>query len=349
MRCSVTRLAVAFVLLMAGVGCSAAPWKGFPPAADPAPAWPAPPEAACVAYVTAIRDHTDLFAEAGFWHSAAGWLTGGPDSHLVKPFALALHPRGGLLVTDPGRRTVHFYDWSRRRYVELGSSRPGGLSSPVGVAALDDGRILVSDSRLGSVESFEPNGRWLGSFVKSGVLKRPAGVAVNRRRREVYVVDVLGHAVAVFDLEGSLLRTIGGRGDKPQAFNFPTHVAIGPQDRLVVTDSLNFRVQILEPDGTFVRSIGVAGDAPGGFAKPKGVAVDPRGRIMVVEGLHDAVEFFDWDGRLLLSLGASGSGPGEFWLPAGLAFDDQEQLLFVADSYNSRVQVFRLIGAAAAP
>jgi sugar lactone lactonase YvrE len=51
----------------------------------------------------------------------------------------------------------------------------------------------------------------------------------------------------------------------------------------------------------------------------------------------------------LLSLGASGSGPGEFWLPAGLAFDDKEQLLFVADSYNSRVQVFRLIGAAAAP
>jgi sugar lactone lactonase YvrE len=106
---------------------------------------------------------------------------------------------------------------------------------------------------------------------------------------------------------------------------------------------MNFRIQVLETDGTFVRTFGSLGDAPGRFSKPKGIAVDAEGRIVVVEGLHDAVQFFDPEGRLLLSVGSPGSDPGHFWLPAGLAVDRTNQLLFVADSYNSRVQVFRIL------
>jgi sugar lactone lactonase YvrE len=71
--------------------------------------------------------------------------------------------------------------------------------------------------------------------------------------------------------------------------------------------------------------------------------------FVAVEGLYDSLVFFDAEGRLLLNVGGPGSGPGEFWLPAGMAFDADRQLLFVADSYNSRVQVFRFLGADSAP
>jgi hypothetical protein len=46
---------------------------------------------------------------------------------------------------------------------------------------------------------------------------------------------------------------------------------------------------------------------------------------------------------LLLSIGNQGQGEGEFWLPAGM-FITPDNTIFVADSYNKRIQVFRYIG-----
>ena len=342
-RCA-ARLTLILVAAMALAACRAQPWTGFPPADAGAPAWSAAPERARIAYVGAIHDYGDLFPSRGFWQAFSALVAGSPDSRIGRPSALALHPDGGLLVADTARRRVHFFDWARQRYVVIGPARPrGGLPSPVGVAALPDGRILVSDSRLGSVEAFGSNGRWLGTFVETDTVERPAGLAVSVPRQEIYLVDVKGHAIAVFDFEGRLLRRMGRRGAEPGELNYPTHVALTPEGRLAVTDSMNFRVQVLDPDGVCMRLIGRMGKAPGQFSKPKGVAVDGAGRIVVVEGLYDALEFFDSEGHFLLHVGGSGSGPGEFWLPSGLACDAAEGLLFVADSYNARVQVFRLL------
>lgn len=340
---------IVFLLALAVIlplGCATHPWTGFSTRIDPGLVWPPPPEPARVAWVTQIRGQEDLFQTAGFWRNVGEMIGGKPETGMERPYAVALHPAGGLLVADPGRQRVHFYDWGRRRYVEIGSARKGGLPSPVGVAALADGRILVSDSRLGTIESFNADGKWLGPFCAAGVLGRPAGLAASAARGEVCAVDVARHEVRVFDLGGRPLRTLGSHGAGPGQFNYPTHIALDGQGRLVVTDSLNFRVQILNPDGSFVSSFGELGDAPGKFSKPKGVAVDGAGHIIVIEGLFDAMQFFDGQGRLLMSVGASGHGPGEFWLPGGICYDAKERLLFVADSSNKRVQVFRLLDAA---
>lgn len=327
--------------------CAATPWRGFPERGTPEMVWPLPPQPSRVAYVMQIREHADLFQESGFWRTLGGWITGGPDSRLVRPTAVAIHPSGGLVVTDIGRQTAFFFDWSHRRCRNLGSERPGGLPSPVGVAALRDGRILVSDSKLRSVEAFSQDGRWLGSFAKAGLLERPAGIAVNDERNEIYIADVAGHAVLVFDPQGNLLRRFGRHGAGLGEFNFPTHIAIGPEGQLAVTDSMNFRIQLFSPEGKPIQAIGSHGDAPGQFSRPKGIAADSRGWFMVVEGLYDVIQFFDWNGAFLITIGASGSHPGEFWLPSGLVFYEKEHLLFVADSYNGRVQVFRVLDAPA--
>ena len=337
------RLAAGLGLLALMLGCATAPWTGFPTRTDPRLIWPQPPEPARVAYVMTIRSQEDLFATAGFWHAVGELVAGKADTALVRPYAVALHPEGGLLVADPGRSLVLFYNWNKRRTIEIGPKRKGGMPSPVGLAALPDGRILVSDSRLGTVETFAADGKYLGPFCPKGTLGRPAGIAASAARGEVYVADVINHCVKVFDLNGTLKRTIGSHGDGPEQFNFPTHLALDPQGRLLVTDSLNFRVQIFLPDGKHVGSFGQLGDAPGQFSKPKGIASDRDGNIIVVEGLYGVLEFFDPQGRLLLSLGKSGHASGEFWLPAGIGADWKEGLVFVADSYNKRVQVFRII------
>ncbi len=328
-------------------GCAGPAWKGFSTTTDPNRVWPLPPEQPRVAFVQTIRNHADLFEEQGFWRNFVALVAGPSDSGLERPFAVALHPKG-LLVTDTARRKAHFYNWSRGRYVALGPRHPKAeLPSPVGIAALPSGEILVSDSKLESVELFDEKGKWLRSFVEPGRIARPAGLTVNGVKGEVYVADVRGHCVQVFDLAGAFLRKFGSRGEGAGAFNFPTHLALTPEGNLAVTDSMNFRIQLVTPGGQFLKSVGRMGQAPGQFSKPKGVALDAAGRLMAVEGLYDGVEFFDAEGRFLFHLGGSGSEPGQFWLPAGLAFDPAENLLFVADSYNGRVQVFRLLSGGA--
>jgi hypothetical protein len=52
---------------------------------------------------------------------------------------------------------------------------------------------------------------------------------------------------------------------------------------------------------------------------------------------------FNQNGALLLSLGSLGSDRGEFWLPVGI-FIGEEDLIYIADSYNQRVQILRYIG-----
>jgi len=63
--------------------------------------------------------------------------------------------------------------------------------------------------------------------------------------------------------------------------------------------------------------------------------------VYVVDGLFHNVQIFDRQGRFLAHFGQQGRAPGEFWMPSGIFIDDSDKI-YVADTYNSRVQVFEL-------
>jgi DNA-binding beta-propeller fold protein YncE len=54
------------------------------------------------------------------------------------------------------------------------------------------------------------------------------------------------------------------------------------------------------------------------------------------------VQIFDSEGSFLYSFGKQGQGAGEFWMPAGIHIDKEDRI-YVADSYNARIQVFQLV------
>jgi hypothetical protein len=56
------------------------------------------------------------------------------------------------------------------------------------------------------------------------------------------------------------------------------------------------------------------------------------------------VQVFDRDGTLLYTFGQTGGGLGELQLPAGLWIDAGDRI-YLADSYNQRVQVFQFTSA----
>jgi sugar lactone lactonase YvrE len=70
--------------------------------------------------------------------------------------------------------------------------------------------------------------------------------------------------------------------------------------------------------------------------------VDSEGHIWVSDGVRNSVQIFDRAGKLLLIFGRNGIGAGEFDVPAGLYLDSKDRL-YVADSYNYRVQMFQYL------
>ena len=62
-----------------------------------------------------------------------------------------------------------------------------------------------------------------------------------------------------------------------------------------------------------------------------------------IDVLFDNIQVFDRAGRILLAVGEGGEGPGQFWLPNGIAISRSDEI-FVADSYNHRVQILKYVG-----
>jgi DNA-binding beta-propeller fold protein YncE len=54
------------------------------------------------------------------------------------------------------------------------------------------------------------------------------------------------------------------------------------------------------------------------------------------------IQVFDGQGRFIAAFGSKGSGVGQFSNLHGIAFDDETDMLYVADTGNNRVQVFKI-------
>jgi hypothetical protein len=301
------------------------------------PQWPPPPAVARVSYLGVIQEERAFEPRPSLWRRIASLFRGDQGLRLVRPAAVCV--RGSTLaITDPGAGMVHVLDLYRRQWDAIATTPIGALRSPVGVACLPGGRLVVSDSFLDALWLYDADGTPRGQFGDTALL-RPTGLVFDEVHGRLWVAETQEHRLRAFDLEGRELMRVGSRGSGPGSFNYPTMLAGDPQGGLWLSDSLNFRLQHVDATGKLDRRFGVAGDRAGAFARPRGLAVDAAGRILSVDGLLDAIQIFDPSGRLLLVFGGRGTGPGRFWLPSDVALDGRGHI-FVVDSYNRRVQVF---------
>jgi DNA-binding beta-propeller fold protein YncE len=269
------------------------------------------------------------------------------DDHrrMVFPHGVAVDANGRVLVADTRGQVVHVFDSAGRKYKQLHAPESDPFLSPIAIALDSQGRIYVTDSGRSRIFVFRPDGKFLrtlGALSKNeSIFKRCTGLAIDRQRDILYVVDTVAMRVVALNTEGKVLGRFGQPGTGPAEFNYPTHISVAADGTLWVVDSLNFRVQHLDPSGQILAVFGGQGDRPGEFDKPKGIAIDGQGRIFVVEGRFDRVQAYDPEGQMLFTFGNTGAAPGEFFLPAGIALD-QDGKIYVADGQNGRVEIFRV-------
>lgn len=194
--------------------------------------------------------------------------------------------------------------------------------------------IVTADQVIGEA-GFEP-----------GQFQKPHGIAI-AEDGSLYIADSNNHRIQHLDVNGQVLHTWGSfadssKGDAPGGTFFePWGIAIGPDGAVYVADTWNHRIQKFSPEGDFLTMWGYFGqaEAPDAFWGPRDVIVSNDGIVYVSDTGNKRVVLFDLDGNPISEFGEAGLAPGQFDEPVGIAIDTKNRL-FVADTWNQRIQSF---------
>ena len=309
------------------------------------------------------------------YHDVIGLLSaGGPG--FSGPVSLALGPDGLLHVASRAnpnqpeavrvtRCTVNgdyvgeFCGWGEE---------PGQFIWITAIAFGPDGNLYLADENTHRISKFTAEGEYLGCWGEFGggfgQMNRPSGMAF-APDGTLLVVDSLNHRVQRFNEDGTPLATWGTHGVEPGQFNMPWGVAVDAGGQVFVSDWRNDRIQKFDSGGRFLDEFD-GSDGGNGFSRPNGLAVND-GLIYVCDWWNDRVQILDAKGRVVDTLiGHSGTSKWartfldanpdieeklnkatqnielkrRFYRPTAVVVSE-DQLVFVADCYRHRVQIYR--------
>jgi len=307
--------------------------------------WPAPPETKRIEFIRTIASDEDLKRDTTFTQGVVNFLAGSkpPPNNVVEPMGLALSDDGqALYVSDTAWQEVFVFDFPSKSFRKIGP-----LQVPMGLALDAQQNLYVVEQNKKGITVFDREGKEL-RFITDPSVERPTGIAIDRRRGKIYLVDTARkaskeHTVKVFGMDGKLIGRVGkGIGEAPGQFQFPTYVAVDGDGNLYVTDTMNGRVEMFDPDGKYVKSFGQLGDGWGMFARPKGVALDSFGNLYVADSGWSNVQIFNRKGKVLLFFGGRGILPGMLRNPSAMAIDKRNHI-YVCDYINHRIEEYALV------
>lgn len=180
----------------------------------------------------------------------------------------------------------------------------------------------------------------------------PEGVAIESAAD--VDIDADGHVIVLhrgaqaimeFEADGTFIRAFG-----EGLFRRSHSLDIDTDGNYWTTDFGTHVVMKLAPSGEVLLTLGTVGergtwDEAAGirlFDEPNDVAFDSEGNIYISQGHgrgEPRVLKFDRDANFVESWGRRGTLPGEFAVPHSLVIDEND-LIYVADRENRRIQVF---------
>lgn len=270
-----------------------------------------------------------------------------------KPFvelSATSYRSGRLLVADAAMRKVHMFSRDGRwlcdlvQRPEINSKTGGGMfTKPSGIAIDERGRAYICDSSDHYIRIFDGQGLFIKEFKNiQGTEGGLAGITIDSTGL-LYLSDSTNGCLQVFQSDvGVWVRSIGSKGTEPGQLQLPSGLAADRLNRIYVVDYGVCRVSIFNKSGALVRTFGQKGTQRGMFNVPRAIAIDKHDRIFVLDSLNHRIQVFGQGGDWLYTFGSLGSGPEQFVGPSGLSIDNENNLLFVADKGNKRIQVLEL-------
>ncbi len=295
----------------------------------------------------------DVFAVDLWGYKVEQWGQGGvhkrtfagdppPTGLFNKPWGLSVGG-GNVYVADTVHHRIQRFDLAGGYQMNWGdrgwAPNLNGLNWPRGVA-YDPARdvVWVADTKNWRVTEFTtggvPTGVTYGKLGSGdGGLNWPGAVAPVGAG--VVIADTYNHRVVRWDPAAGTLWTATG-------FNYPKDVKVDAKTGTVyVADALNKRIVTLRlSDGALLGSFG--GTV---LHRVEGVAIASDGDIWATDTSYNRLVEFDASGTFKQAYGGKGSDHGRFWEPTNLHLrpnGTNGDLLYVADTYNDRVEVFEV-------
>jgi sugar lactone lactonase YvrE len=234
----------------------------------------------------------------------------------------------GQALPNPYRAVDGWQQLASERWAQLPDGRPMGA---VGDLAMDpDGEHLWAIVRCDTNGTLDPS----------------------RFGNECLDSDL--DPVIKFSMDGRVVDSFGGG-----LFIWPHGIDVDPEGNVWVTDAVapdrtppgtrGHQVIKFSPTGEALMTLGtpgVPGDGPTSFNRPADVVVADNGDIFVADGHaiggvdgNNRIVKFSADGTFIKTWGEVGYGPGQFHEVHSIAIDVRGRV-FVADRFNSRVQIF---------
>jgi sugar lactone lactonase YvrE len=232
-------------------------------------------------YVTDMANSRMLVLEAMTLKTVGSFGKG----ELSYPHDAEFDQQGRLLVADTGNNRIAIYE------VEGAKARPvgelTGLSGPEGVAVAADGRIIVTNTRSGSLAVFrdgKPETTLGGYGARPGEFINPHDVDT-APDGSLHVVDSGNNRLQVLDASLKPLPSASGtlKLSGPKYLTFD-------RDRLWLADEYNHRILLLDQRHTLkgVLGTGERGRSENAFYKPE--AVMARGDLVwVIDTYNDRI------------------------------------------------------------
>lgn len=240
-----------------------------------------------------------------------------------------------MFIVDAGARAIYRYNLTTKAIQTVGQAGGQFIGEPSGIHVESDLSFYVADPTGKQVLYFDQNGNFIRRFADLPNLARPIDVVSDEALGNVYIADGSYSHIVVFSKSGQALSAIGARGRGPGKFRTITAMARS-RGSLFVADRLELPLQEIDIlTGAFRYAFG-----QGQVVWPTSLAIDKFNRVFVSDRSDNTIKVFD-DARLIATIGGTGSAPGRFRLVTDMWFSDQN-MLYVADSLNRRVQVFRL-------
>lgn len=245
-----------------------------------------------------------------------------------------------FIVADTDNNRLLRYSYVNETLTAEASFKVAGLAYPIQLQIASDGDIFVLDGKLLKIARVGRDGTFKGFVSFTGVTSPqevvPRSFRIGGDNNLIYVLDIFGGRVLVVDSTGNYQRHI----PFPKPHGFFSDLSVNNRGDILLLDSIKGVLYIASSDATefspFVK------DLKGEARFPSDITTDSRGTIFVVDNHGGAIVVIGQDGSVLSRQLGFGWNKSLLNYPSQICIGSENHL-FVADTNNSRVQIFKLV------
>jgi hypothetical protein len=256
-----------------------------------------------------------------------------------KPEGIACNGKGQVVVGDTGNDRLVRFTYQDKTVSGTSVIKIPQLLAPARVHLNSKGDIYALDARKRRIVHLGPAGDFKDTLAFDGV-PAPATIVPKSftidSADNIYVLDEFSARVLALSAQGKFQRALAF----PDDAGFITDLAVDFSGNVLLLDSVKRRLYSAAKDAKGFTRLGSDMTEP--LATMPTYLTASKGTIFVVEGNGSSIVVVGRDGSFLTRQLTMGWEEGQLNHPSQICLDDRDEV-FVADTDNSRVQVFQLV------